>query len=153
MSDSGGPETFSGRLRAIMSQKNMTQAQLAQKSGLPRDRISYYVHHGQPRPEKLKKLAVALGVQPRDLMPDRYAYAAAGGAAPGDAQTSQARPSGNYAVTGTNRPDTMRLTADIEIPAAVAFEIAAMIARVLSEQSGRNGASGSSPGSSRHQTN
>jgi transcriptional regulator with XRE-family HTH domain len=58
------------RLRALRKRKVLTQKELAQRAGLTRRGTVLKIEAGQtePYPRTVRKLAKALGVQPRDLM-------------------------------------------------------------------------------------
>ncbi|MFN3261330.1 MAG: helix-turn-helix domain-containing protein [Pikeienuella sp.] len=53
---------FGEMLGAELRKRNMTQSDLARAANVGKDRISYYVRGGQPRPKTLQKLAKALGM-------------------------------------------------------------------------------------------
>ncbi len=62
---------FKDRLKRIMDDKNLTQAELSAKSGLSKSNISQYVNGvNVPTGERLKKLADALEVHEDELKYD-----------------------------------------------------------------------------------
>jgi transcriptional regulator with XRE-family HTH domain len=62
---------FIKKMRQLMAHKGMTQSDLGRASGLGRDMISHYMRGVRyPSPRNLRKLAVALGIQPGELDPD-----------------------------------------------------------------------------------
>ena len=59
------------RIRAARKSAGLTQAQLAEKSGVASISIHQYESgKRQPRIEQLKKIAVALGIRWYELLPD-----------------------------------------------------------------------------------
>lgn len=61
-------QLFGERLRALRKNSNLTQQQLAEKSGFTASVIARYEAGGSlPRPQALEKLAAALGVSVSDL--------------------------------------------------------------------------------------
>lgn len=63
-------QEFARRVWALMTERNMNQAELARAAGLGRDSISGYVNgRNLPEPKSAKALADALGVTVPDLYP------------------------------------------------------------------------------------
>jgi transcriptional regulator with XRE-family HTH domain len=61
---------FTKKMRQLMAHKGMTQSDLGRASELGRDLISHYMRGVRyPSPRNLRKLAVALGIQPGELDP------------------------------------------------------------------------------------
>lgn len=57
------------RLRDIRDERAMTQEELAEAAGVGQDTISQLERHErEAQPRTIKKLAKALGVEPRELM-------------------------------------------------------------------------------------
>ncbi len=109
---------FGTRLRAILRERSMSQADLARAVGLPRDRISHYCNGGFPRPQKLAAIAKALDMDVRVLE-------GSSATSPVAASTSTCR------VEPTEQQGRMRLFVDAEMSAAAAFRIAAMVSEEL----------------------
>jgi len=58
------------RLRELRLERMISQAELAQKAGVTQAAISVYEHGGrQLQPRSVRKLADALDVEPRELLP------------------------------------------------------------------------------------
>lgn len=113
---------FGDTLRTLLIQKSMSQAELARKAGMGRDRITYYLSGGRPRPEKLKQLADALGVPQEVLSQQAHSLA----------DTSQSTPPGYYGVEPSGQAGLMSLKANVDLPPQEAFRIAGLIAEALS---------------------
>lgn len=64
-------EEFAGRVQQMMAERQLTQAQLAQMSGVGQSAISNMLNR-QCRPQKrtIRRMAEALGVQPEQLWPN-----------------------------------------------------------------------------------
>jgi transcriptional regulator with XRE-family HTH domain len=66
-------QEFGKRLYALMTKKTWTQSELGRAAGLGRDSISTYIRgRSMPSPKGLKKLAVALGVEVEELLPNSF---------------------------------------------------------------------------------
>ncbi|MDF2095790.1 helix-turn-helix domain-containing protein [Aquibaculum arenosum] len=80
-SHDSGKEAFSIQLRNLMLEKGWNQSELARQAGLNRDNVSTYINgKSMPSPERLKKLATALGVAPDELRPNTANVAISRGA-------------------------------------------------------------------------
>jgi transcriptional regulator with XRE-family HTH domain len=63
--------TFAERLRQLREQKELTRYRLAQLSGVSKEGVNKLERgDADPRLSTLVKLAAALGVSPRDLLPE-----------------------------------------------------------------------------------
>ena len=57
------------KLKAVLTRKGITQAELARRTGIDVYRVSVYVNQGaNPTPATLAKFAKALDVNPSDLV-------------------------------------------------------------------------------------
>lgn len=64
-------EEFARRLYQLMLAKNWRQSDLARAADLPRNAISIYIRGvSLPTPENLKRLAVAFGKKPEEILPN-----------------------------------------------------------------------------------
>ena len=64
-------EVFSKNLRLFIERSHMNQAEIAQKLGVSKGTLCDYCHErSYPRPDKLDKLCVILGVSQYDLTTD-----------------------------------------------------------------------------------
>ncbi len=61
---------FQTNLGRLADAHKLSQSQIAAKSGLPKDRISYYFNGGAPQGPKLEALARAFNVSPEYLITD-----------------------------------------------------------------------------------
>jgi transcriptional regulator with XRE-family HTH domain len=62
---------FAKRLYRLILERGWTQSELARKAGVQRESVSNYVNaNTMPDLPNIKKLAVALGVKPEDLLPN-----------------------------------------------------------------------------------
>lgn len=63
-------QAFADRLKEVMQQKGMTQAQLAERAGVQQPAISMMLNRNcRPQQRTVRKLAEALGVGPQELWP------------------------------------------------------------------------------------
>jgi transcriptional regulator with XRE-family HTH domain len=72
MTSSPTPDTpdFGARIKDLLRERNWNQSDLARATGLGRDSISTYINGTtRPTPKNLGKIAQALGVEARDLLP------------------------------------------------------------------------------------
>jgi transcriptional regulator with XRE-family HTH domain len=66
---------FSDRLLRRLAEIGMNQSDLARKIGVTKDAVSTYARQRSlPAPDTLKKIAVAVGLKPDDLLPARYEH-------------------------------------------------------------------------------
>lgn len=66
-------QEFGRRLHALLLDKGWNQSELARRANLGRDAISTYVRgRSFPEPTSLKRIAVALGVEPTELLPNSF---------------------------------------------------------------------------------
>ena len=66
-------EDFGRRLYEHMRAKGWNQSQLARYAGMGRDNVSQYVRgRSYPSPDNLAKLATALQIDPKELLPNYY---------------------------------------------------------------------------------
>lgn len=123
-------ETFGQKLAQLLAKQNITQAELARRAGIGKDRPTYYIKNGgTPRPRTLKKIADALHVAPSDLVPERY-------------HATLRTDDGGYQITPGQSKGMMRLLVDRELPSLVATEICHMIAKWDQENSRKIGTQG-----------
>jgi transcriptional regulator with XRE-family HTH domain len=67
--DSDTPD-FGARIKELLRTKNWNQSDLARATGLGRDSVSTYINGTtRPTPKNLAKIAQALGVDSRELLP------------------------------------------------------------------------------------
>ena len=58
-------------IKLLLAEQDMTQADLASKSGLSRQSVSTVLSRGTASPKTVSKLAAGLGVRPKDIIDER----------------------------------------------------------------------------------
>lgn len=58
-------------IKLLLAERDMTQAELASKSGMSRQSVSTVLTRGTASPKTVGRLAAGLGVRPRDIIDER----------------------------------------------------------------------------------
>jgi transcriptional regulator with XRE-family HTH domain len=122
--------TLASKLKALMPERGLDQAELARRSGIKANSISRYLGGlNMPRPAQLAKLAAALDVEVRDLLAEETAV-------PPTASANI------LCLTQTSASSGMvRLQVDQMLPGEVATRIVALLLQVPAQASGLEDAS------------
>ena len=117
-------QEFGRRLYKLMTEKGMHHAELARRSGLPRNNISTYINgRSLPSQQSLTKLAKVLGVTADELLPNRLEMAIRGEQMPDlSMKSSIADPSRSW------------LTINREVPTSVAARIIGILEEVREKE-------------------
>jgi transcriptional regulator with XRE-family HTH domain len=116
--------TLASKLKALMPERGLDQAELARRSGIKANSISRYLAGlNMPRPAQLAKLAAALDVEVRDLLAEETA-------------TTPMTPANLLCLTQTSAsPGMVRLQVDQMLPAELATQIVALLLQVPAQAS------------------
>jgi transcriptional regulator with XRE-family HTH domain len=116
--------TLASKLKALLPERGLDQAELARRSGIKANSISRYLAGlNMPRPAQLAKLAAALGVEMRDLLAEDPAAPAATSA-------------NLLCLTQTAASSGMvRLQVDQMLPGELATQIVALLLQVPAQAS------------------